>query len=83
MSKNKISKTIKLSFDLSRFLIDNPSVAKKYETENFVVFTEGDKLLNESSDTIVRDMKKKGKDVVKATRKSGTKNNWHLEFLAS
>ena len=82
--RNKIAnttKTIKLSFDLTKFLLGKPEIAKKFNSENFVVYTEGDRLLNYTSDGIAYDLIRRGKEIVKATKLSGHYNSWKFENL--
>ncbi len=79
--RKRITRNILLSFDLTKFLIEHPSITERFEPDNFVVFTENDNRMNEKSNDLLGEMKKKGKKAVKATRKSGTKNDWRFELV--
>lgn len=79
--RKTITKKILMSFDLTRFLMENPRVAQKYDPIDFVVFSENDKNLNRDSYKLVEKLKEGRKKVVKATRKKGPKNDWHFSVI--
>lgn len=83
-TKNKkdiASKTLRLSFELTNYLINKPSEAEKLMTDNIVLYTQDDLLLNNKSDEIAYNLIKRGKDIIKATRLNGSLNRWHFENL--
>ena len=79
---NKNTKVIKLSFDLTNYLIDHPELLKKYQNnDNFVIFVKDNKVVNTQSETILVEILKKGFDAIKAVKTSDTQNRWHFEVI--
>jgi hypothetical protein len=77
--KNRVTKNISLSFDLTQYLIDNPRISQKYKQEDFVVFAENNKSINAANSGLIKEIQKRGKKVIKAIRKNGVKNDWRFE----
>lgn len=78
--KQRVAKKIRLSFELTRYLIDNPKVTDKYRPENYVIYTETPSEMNRDSDKTLQEITSKGKSAVKAMKKSGIKNSWRFEI---
>lgn len=78
MSKNKqLEKNIELSGKLAEYIAANPSVVKSMPNEaSFVVFSTGDKKLNEANKGLIASLKNEGKKVIKATQKSSKTQPW-------
>jgi DNA uptake protein ComE-like DNA-binding protein len=78
--KNRVTKNISLSFDLTQYLMDNPKISQKYKQEEFVVFTETNNNINKASSGLLEEIQKKGRKVIKAIRKNSVKNDWRFEI---
>ena len=78
--KKRITRNISLSFDLTKYLMDNPEISRRYKEQEFVVFTETNNNINDASNGLVEDLQEKGRKVIKAIRRKGVKNSWRFEI---
>lgn len=78
MSKpSQIKKNIKLSTDLSNYLVSNPRTLTELPNDaSFVVFSEDDKALNRVNGTIIDSMLNEGTIVVKAQETKKQREPW-------
>ena len=82
MNKKLVNKNISLSYELSKYLVDHPSVVSQYPQESFVVFVKNNQVFNVSSEKLLEDLRTKGeKKVVKAVRQVTSQNHWKFEIV--
>lgn len=84
MTKIKATtKSIGLSFDLSKYLMDKPEIASTHNSDNYVIFTERKSPLNKRSQVVLSELLDNGKKVIKATRRDTSRNYWKFEYITS
>lgn len=83
MSKKQIEKNIQLSEKLANYLASNPrELAKTPDSASFVVFSAGDKGLNQLNEKLARNLANQGKNVIRAVETRDSKNPWSLAAVS-
>ena len=77
--KSQMTKNIKLSNDLSRYIVNNPQVLVGLPSNASVVaFSKDDESLNKANNTIIKSLLNEGTVVVKAQETNKDKNPWEF-----
>ena len=78
--KVQFETNLKLSDKLTEYLSGHPALLKKHGESSYVVFAEGDDILNEMNQELLKNIKSGEKTVIKAIHTKNKKNPWKFEF---
>lgn len=78
-TKTQTEKNLKLSEKLADFLVSHPEVSKNLPDDaSFVTFSAEDTQLNETNETLIKELLEEGKHVVKAQETHNKQQPWNF-----
>jgi hypothetical protein len=81
-TQSQIKKNLKLSNDLSTYLIDNPqTLAGLPSNSSIVAYSKNDETLNKANDGIVKSLMNEGTTVIKAIEPNQEKLPWKFSSI--